>query len=49
MNIDLQLQIYFLAGIFGIVCTILIFFLAAVCGKLEKLKRENRQRVQIAE
>lgn len=44
MDVDFQLQIYFLAGVFGITCTILIFFIAALCGRLEKLKRENRQR-----
>lgn len=44
MNIDLQLQVYFLAGVFGIVSTILIFFMAAICGRLEKLKKESRRR-----
>lgn len=43
MPLDLQLQIYMLAGVFGLISVLLIFIMAAICGKLEKLKREARQ------
>lgn len=42
MPIDIQLQIYMLAGVFGTITVLLILIMAAICGKLEKLKRETR-------
>lgn len=43
MGVDLQIQIYMLAGVFGGICSILIFFLAGVCGNISKLKRQHRE------
>lgn len=44
MQLDLQIQIYMLAGVFGGVSILLIFIMAAICGKVEKLKRKLRER-----
>lgn len=41
--VDLQVQIYILAGLFGGVCIMLIFIMAALCGKVSKLKRQQRE------
>lgn len=41
IGVDLQLQIYILAGVFGLISIILVFFLAGVCGQLSKVKRKQ--------
>lgn len=43
MAIDFQLQIYLLGGIFGIIVILLIFVLAALCGKLERFEMKARE------
>lgn len=43
IGVDLQLQIFILAGVFGLITIILIFFLAGVCGQLSKVKRQQRK------
>lgn len=43
MGIELQVQIYILAGVAGGICTMLIFVMAALCGKVSKLKRKQRE------
>lgn len=42
-GVDLQLQIYILASVFGAISIILIFFLAGVCGQLSKVKRQQQK------
>lgn len=43
IGVDLQLQIYILASVFGAISIILIFFLAGVCGQLSKVKRQQQK------
>lgn len=45
MGVDLQIQIYILAGVFGLVSAIIIFFLAGICGQLSKIKRQQRDQI----
>lgn len=45
MGVDLQIQIYILAGVFGLVFVIIVFFLAAICGQLSKIKRQQRDQI----
>lgn len=42
IGIDLQLQIFILAGVFGLIFIIIIFFLAGICGQISKIKRQQR-------
>lgn len=43
IGVDLQLQIFILAGVFGFIAIMLVFFLAGVCGQLSKLKRQQKK------
>lgn len=43
MGVDTQLQIYILGGVFGLICIIIIFFLAGICGQLSKIKQQQRK------
>lgn len=43
IGVDLQIQIFILAGVFGLIAILLVFFLAGVCGQLSKLKRQQRK------
>lgn len=43
MAVELQLQIYILAAVSGAIMTLFIFFLAAICGNISKLKRQQRE------
>lgn len=43
IGVDLQLQIYILAAVFGIISIIFIFFMAGICGQLSKIKRQQRK------
>lgn len=43
MNVDLQIQIYIVAGVFGFISVMLIFFMAGICGQISKLKRQQRK------
>lgn len=43
MGVELQLQLFILAAVFGGVSVLFIFILAAVCGSISKLKRQQRE------
>lgn len=45
MGVELQIQIYILAGVFGLVSIIIVFFLAGICGQLSKIKRQQRDQI----
>lgn len=43
IGVDLQIQIFILAGVFGFIFILIVFFLAGICGQLSKLKRQQRK------
>lgn len=43
MSVDLQLQLYILAGVFGLISIILVFFMAGICGQLSSIKKQQRK------
>lgn len=43
MGIELQLQIYILAAVFGVITIVIVFFLAGICGQISKIKRRQRK------
>lgn len=43
MGVDLDIQLYIIAGVLGSVSVLLIFFLAAAFGNITKLKRQHRE------
>lgn len=46
IGVDLQLQLFILAAVFGMIFLIIIFFLAGICGQISKIKRQQHKQLQ---